>query len=260
MKLDLNEHAPSPFQQISWLPWFLVVLLSFFIWRLYQLQVVSFERIDETHEAVEKLEQRLSKLERKRITPLSSKRDLPSLETPSLGSDYRRMQNGLYTVDVNLTSPLPFGSPNNTKTYTVYHMKTEIDAGGYQHPIQVGIGIAGYLTAPLVYVDYDADGFVDQQMMHEMLTWLPFQKLFTTSIDPVKSQAIYSHFLKNQGSAKFTDTASISRHGNKLVYGLWKMIEEHSSDIRKLLEKNNVLTKLPNVDLKKQKLVGGERF
>lgn len=153
-----------------------------------------------------------------------------------------RLPSGLY----QLTTSVPLDG--SEKTFTIYHMKTEVSASGETYPLQIGVAISGYLSTPKVYVDIDSDGRVDQEAMYAVTAWLPLQQLYSGSINPSVSQKIYNSFILKHHDAEFMDVANISSHGSSLVKTIWQAVTEKGGELFSNPEKSRTSSSDSNID------------
>ncbi len=212
------------------LPWLLLLCAVVFGGMSYQRQVDTEVLLRETAEKHERLVLSLETGARE------NRNDQELTKQNPIDVNLIELPNGLYRLEAPIVVSNLNGVIRTGKNYTIHHIKTEIDIDGYQHPLQVGIGFAGLLSAPQFYVDYDGDGIVDQALLHEIVTWLPFQKLFSRTVDPYRSQNLYGTFLIHWREAKFTEHEQISEHGSKLVRNVEEIIREHSDELSRFIK------------------------
>ncbi len=149
-----------------------------------------------------------------------------------------RLEKGLYKLerDVEVRGR---GTSTYNKTFTIYHLKTEIGTKEVSQVIHVGMATSGVTSIPLFYLDYDGDLAVDQDMMFEFVHFIPFGRLAAKSMDPRNSQAAYDAFQESYRSAEFTPVDRITNSGSKLVSGMWKFVEDQGEGLLKWIQNEN---------------------
>jgi muconolactone delta-isomerase len=87
-----------------------------------------------------------------------------------------------------------------------------------------------------MYIDYDSDGRVDVEALHQLMSWLPLQKIFTRTVNPTTSQQLYNAFLVDYKNAEFSSSTALAQSGNQLAREIWNAVGSHTDDILRWIE------------------------
>jgi hypothetical protein len=237
----------------SKLPFITFLLLLACVGAIYvlhsKMQVLSEENIQIKRDVGHLLGEVSSLLEA--LEHLQGKRQSPSLDhTDGVMPDYeaekaarmealRQLTDGVYQLETRTAlSESSFEAPVE-RDYTIYHIRMTIASNGNTYPIQVAVATSGYVSIPRMYIDYDSDGKVDVEALHQLVSWLPLQKIFTRTVNPITSQQLYNAFLLDAQSAHFSSATKLAESGNQLAREIWNTVASHTDDILGWIETDN---------------------
>lgn len=148
----------------------------------------------------------------------------------------QQLNDGVYQLETTTAlSQSAFDAPVE-RDYTIYHIRMTLTSDGNSYPIQVAVATSGYISIPRMYIDYDSDGRVDVEALHQLVSWLPLQKIFTRTVNPTTSQQLYNAFLVDYKNAKFSSPTILAQSGNQLAREIWDAVGSHTDDILRWIE------------------------
>jgi hypothetical protein len=148
----------------------------------------------------------------------------------------QQLNDGVYQLETTTAlSQSAFDAPVE-RDYTIYHIRMTLTSDGNSYPIQVAVATSGYISIPRMYIDYDSDGRVDVEALHQLVSWLPLQKIFTRTVNPTTSQQLYNAFLVDYKNAKFSSSTTLAQSGNQLAREIWDTVGSHADDILRWIE------------------------
>jgi len=235
-----NDESPSSLPLITFLL-LLACMTALFVFykRLQQLSDTVMQTEADISHLVSEFSNLLDTLENKK-----GKNQLVAPADLSANSyaDYQREQearvkiiqglnSGMYQLSTTIALMESVIEPPIERDFTIYHIQMTLPANGTSYPIQVGIATSGYLSVPRLYIDYNSDGRVDVGALHQLVGWLPLQKIFSRSVNPATAQQLYNIFLQQHEEAAFSNIDTINNSGNTLVQEIWNIISSHTDDI-----------------------------
>lgn len=148
----------------------------------------------------------------------------------------QQLNDGVYQLETRAAlSQSAFEAPVE-RDYTIYHIRMTLTSNGNTYPIQVAVATSGYISIPRMYIDYDSDGRVDVEALHQLVSWLPLQKFFTRTVNPTTSQQLYNAFLVDYKNAHFSSSTMLAQSGNQLAREIWNAVTLHTDDILRWIE------------------------
>lgn len=127
--------------------------------------------------------------------------------------------------------------------YTIYHIMMSVGVGDFEQDLQFGAARSGLFSWQF-YFDYNNDGQVDTDMMHEFVDSIPFGSYVSGVFDSDFSQSVYDRFLKSFGEAEYTPPDRIGEQSSEIAIQSWGFVTSSSEQLAGWI-KNRLETETP---------------
>ena len=152
---------------------------------------------------------------------------------PEQTSDTRpiitELKPGLYTVAIDVTLSRVRRAGTIDEHLTLYHITAPLSSDTANPLFNIGLAIGSLASGPQLYIDYDADGKVDAEMLYDFVSLVPYSGFLAKSLSEENSQRTYDAFARNVEKSEYVSLDEIESKGSGVARALWEFVSSQSS-------------------------------